>query len=90
VFLWPSRTALTCDACQVSPTGEMFTVVTASKKILVYRVATGRRCAEVDESLEIVHESQKHSNVSNFNSHGTQHARNAAPYFLVAGAPTLA
>jgi hypothetical protein len=49
---------------QVSPTGEMFSVVTSSKKVLVYRVATGRRCAEIDESLEIVHESQKHSNVS--------------------------
>ena len=42
----------------------MFSVVTASKKVLVFRVSTGRRCAEVDESLDIVHESQKHSNVN--------------------------
>jgi peptidylprolyl isomerase domain and WD repeat-containing protein 1 len=62
----PLSLALRPNARQVSPTGEMFSVVTASKKILVYRVATGRRCAEIDESLEIVHESQKHSNVRRF------------------------
>ena len=48
---------------KVSPTGDLFSVVTSSKKILVFRIATGRRCAEIDESLDIAHESQKHSKV---------------------------